>query len=176
MRLINSAPDAGGTVSLESSFSWFQMICFRSIWQHLQAQQMTNRSRKDLVSGKSVNDDQRNSMEPGRKKNNLLLPHRCSWAPRELPRWADLWLEGELLFDVFQHRWSYICETLRAEEGDNNRKRCESTSSKSMFPKTTHSWWWAMKRWVNRIMRCGEAVRGASRKTLDQMWCINRFS
>lgn len=31
--------------------------------------------------------------------------------------------------------------------------------------KTTHSWWWAMKHWVNPIMQCGGVVSGASRKS-----------
>lgn len=106
-----------------------------------------------------------------REKNNLLLPHRCFRASWELPWWADLWLEREFLFDIFQHRWGHICETLSRGWGwrevgrTKTEERSESTSSKTIFPKTTHSWWWAMKRWVNQIMQCGGTVSEASRKT-----------
>lgn len=56
-----------------------------------------------------------------RDKNNLLLPHRCSWASWELARRADLVLERELLFDIFEHRWGYICKTLGGRD-ENNKK------------------------------------------------------
>lgn len=50
------------------------------------------------------------------------------------------------------------------EVGDKSTEKSESTSSKTIFLKTTHSWWWAMKHWINHIMQCGGTVSDASRK------------
>jgi len=92
---------------------------------------MSNQCEKEFLLVKSENTD---SMEPERIFFKMPLPHRCSGASWELPWRAHLWLERELLFDMFQHRWSYVCETLGRGWGTKT-ERSESTSSKNIFPK-----------------------------------------
>lgn len=146
----------------EPVFTLLMRTLFRSSRLHLQGQRMSHWYGKtccgeNIVMTITVHNGTRD-------KNNSLLPHRCSWASWELPRWADLWLERELLFDVFKHRWGYICETLGGGGvgwGWRDRKRKQSsgyTSSKTRLSKNKpqlmmsnetlskpyHAMWWTM--------------------------------
>lgn len=108
-------------VEKEPVFTLLMMTLFRSSRLHLQGQRMSHWYGKtccgeNIVMTITVHNGTRD-------KNNSLLPHRCSWASWELPRWADLWLERELLLDVFKHRWGYICETLGGGGVEGQKKK-----------------------------------------------------
>lgn len=114
-------------VEKEPVFTQQMMTLFRSSRLHLQGQWVSHWYGKTCCGENRV---MTVTVHNGTKdKNNSLLPHRCSWAPWELPRRADLWLKRELLFDVFKHRWGYICETLGTGVGFGWRDRKRKQSS-----------------------------------------------